>query len=445
MKVDDLVSGSNFDPLMINNIEQPPTREEFYTNYPFFKYWKKEFNNQLGTDPGINIYLHIPFCIQICDYCFYMKELIKSKDTVDDYIAALCKEIELVSDLYNLRKRKVNAIYIGGGTPSVLTEKQFFKIIETLKKFHSIENPEFTFEAEPGTFVQNKLKWYAEAGVNRISMGVQSFDDEIIKLSSRKHTTKQAVDSINMVKDAGGFTVNIDLLSGLAGENTDSWDKTVDTALSQKVDMLTIYKMKVYSNTNFFSKSVLKDEIEMPSAEQEINFMKTALKKIKQAGYFHWSTFAFTIDQKPHQYIENTWRGHDLIAYGASSFGQIGNVNYQNVNNMTTYLEKVKANQQPVYRSYKLSMKDRIVKELLLCTSRLSSYSKSEFIEKYGFDYFDLIPEVLVQLIEKGYIHKNYSDLILTDKGTLFADFIGKTIASSVKDALAADAIGFSY
>lgn len=435
---------TSYSSLIFNNVEEIPTRDEFYTNYPFFKYWKKDNNSKLNYEQGINIYIHIPFCIQICDYCFYMKELIKSKDTVDEYIEQLCKEIELVSELYSLRNRQVNTIYIGGGTPSVLTENQFFKIIETLNKYHSIRNPEFTFEAEPGTFVKSKLKWYADGGVNRISMGVQSFDDHIIKLSSRKHSAKQALDSINMLKEAGGFLINIDLLSGLAGENMDSWNKSVDVALSQRVDMLTIYKMKIYANTNFFSKSILNNEVEIPSAAQEIEFMKTALQKVNTAGYFKWSTFAFTIDQKPNQYAENTWRGHDLIAYGASSFGQFQNVNYQNINNMTVYMEKLKNNQQPVYRSFKLSMKDQLVKELLLC-SRLSSYSKNEFMEKYGFDYFNLIPDVINQLIEKDFIYKNYSDLILTDKGVLFSDFVSKIIASNVKNALSKDSIGFTY
>ncbi|UII27570.1 radical SAM protein [Fulvivirga maritima] len=223
-------------PLNLSERMEVPTREEFYTNYPFYKYWNSENNESLQMLKPINIYIHIPFCIQICDYCFYNKELIKSKDQVDEYVMYLCQEIELISKKYNLQNRQVKSIYIGGGTPSVLTEKQFKQLTDTLNKHHFIDksNLEFTVEAEPGTFSKSKLEMYKEGGVNRISMGVQSFDDEIIKLSSRKHSADQALKSIDTVNEIGGFNINIDLLSGLAGETMDTWEKSLDTALSQK-------------------------------------------------------------------------------------------------------------------------------------------------------------------------------------------------------------------
>jgi oxygen-independent coproporphyrinogen III oxidase len=431
--------------LHINGKEEYPTREEFFTNYPFYKYWKNGNNERLLASTGINIYIHIPFCIQICDYCFYMKELVKSTDQVNDYVDHLCKEIQMVSETCNLKDRRVNAVYIGGGTPSVLTEDQFRKVIDTLHRCHRMESPEFTFEAEPGTFNRTKLKWYKESGINRISMGVQSFDDGIIKLSSRKHSVKQAINSIEMIKEEGGFVVNIDLLSGLAGETPETWDKSLDIALQQKIDMLTIYKMKAYANTTFFKKGVHKQDIELPTAEQEVGFMQTALDRVMDHGYHRWSTFAFTRDVHLHRYAENTWRGNDMIAYGASSFGKIANISYQNLNNIQLYGDKVAAGEMPVYRSYAMTCKDMIVKELLLCAARLSSYRKSEFMEKFGFDYFNLIPGTIKELVDKGYITENTQELTLTRLGVLYGDFVGKVLASSVKEILGNDAIGFSY
>lgn len=422
-----------------------PSREEFYTNYPFYKHWRNESDNYALFPTGLNIYIHIPFCIQICDYCFYMKELIKSKSQVDTYVDTICKEIELVSESLNLKNRIVNSLYIGGGTPSVLTEEQFNKIIETLNKFHNIKNVEFTFEAEPGTFNMNKLKWYKDAGVNRISMGVQSFNDEIIKYSSRKHTVSQAIKSIDMIKEIGGISMNVDLLSGLAGETMDTWLDSLEIALNQNVDMLTIYKMKAYANTVFFQKGVRKSEISLPNAKEEIHFMERALDRIEQSDYSPWSNFAFTNTGYMHRYAENTWRGQDLVAYGVSSFGKIGNINYQNLNNIDSYSEKVNKGQFPLFRTYTLSHKDAIIKELLLCSARLTSYSKSEFITKFGFDYFEFIPEVITELTQKGYITEDRQELVLTKQGMLFGDFVGKVLASSVKNKLGNDKIGFSY
>lgn len=431
--------------LGINGHEMSPTREEFYTNYPFYKYWNNNSNQQLLTPDGISIYIHIPFCIQICDYCFYMKELIKSKDQVNEYVDFLCKEIQLVSETFGLQRREVHAIYIGGGTPSVLTEPQFKKIVDTIHKYHKVSNPEFSFEAEPGTFSKTKLQWYKDSGVNRISMGVQSFNDDVIKLSSRKHSAAQAINSIQMVTEMGGFQLNIDLLSGLAGDRMETWEQSVETALQQGVDMLTIYKMKTYANTNFFLKGVHNNEINLPSAEEEISFMKRALEMVAAANYQRWSNFAFTREGCINVYAENTWRGQDLIAYGASSFGKLGNINYQNINNMPLYFEKLKQDTLPVFRTYTTSSKDVIVRELLLCAARLSSYRKSEFITKFGFDYFQLIPDTIKELVDKGYITDNKEELVLTSQGVLFGDFVGKVLASTVKDVIGKDKIGFTY
>lgn len=431
--------------LLIQGQEEIPTREEFYTSYPFFKYWKGGNAAQALAPAGINIYMHIPFCKQICDYCFYMKELVKSKSQVDQYVDSLCEEIRLVSEMYGLKNRRVDSIYIGGGTPSVLTEQQFRKVIDTLHKYHTLDKPEFTFEAEPGTFTRTKLLWYKENGVTRISMGVQSFVDSIIQLSNRHHTAAQAINSIAMVKEEGGFSINVDLLSGLAGENMDTWNESLNIAMAQPLDMLTIYKMKAYSNTVFFKKGVHKDDIKLPDANEEIGYMRYALHRLQDSGFQRWTTFAFTNNAYRHKYLENTWRGEDLIAYGASAFGKIGNVNYQNINDITSYCKKVSEKQMPVYRTYKLSYKDRIVKELLLCSARLSSYSKKEFIEKFGFDYFNLVPDVIKELKDKGYITDNTEELCLTEQGVLFGDFVSKVLASSVKNVLGKDNIGFIY
>ncbi len=440
-----LQSGLTDLALTFNGKTEFPTREEFFTNYPFFKYWNNKSSNTLFEDEGINIYIHIPFCIQLCDYCFYMKDLVKSKEQVNEYIDMLCLEIEQVSKRFNLAGRRVNSIYVGGGTPSVLTEDQLNKLADALHRHHTIEHPEFTFEAEPGTFTRVKLKWYKQIGVNRISMGIQSFNDQIIKLSSRKHTSQQALNSIAMVQEEGGFHVNIDLLSGLLGETMDTWKESVETALSQDVDMITIYKMKTYTNTTFFKKGVLKNDISLPSFGEEIELMEYALGRIRKSNYSEWTNFAFSKDGYKNNYAENTWRGQDLIAYGASSFGKIGNVNYQNINNIELYQEHIKKNELPVFRTFNLTCKDMMIKELLLCAARLKSYSKTEFIRKFGFDYMQLIPEAINQLRDKKYISTDSGDIELTDQGIIFGDFVGKVIASAVKNILGDDNIGFSY
>lgn len=425
------------------HLDGVPTRNEFYTNYPYFKYWKKDFNAQLLEPKGLVIYIHIPFCIQICDYCFYMRDLLKSPEQMTEYMDALCREIELVSAKFNLINIPVESIYIGGGTPSLLKEDQFFRLVDTLHKHHRITNPEFTVEAEPGTFSSKKLEWYKQGGVTRVSMGVQSFDDEIIKLSHRKHTGEMALKAVRMVKDMG-FYSNIDLLSGLAGETAETWAKSVDTAIQSGVSMMTIYRMINYSNTTFFDKSVRKDELELPSDEKEAQFMTDAVQKVLGAGYDSWSSYMFVKDNYKHTYTEKSSRGHDHIAYGASSFGKFGNVVYQNSNNLKMYTEKIERSELPVARSYALSAKDEMIREILLCT-KLFSYTSNEFEQKYGFNYLNLVKDTVSRLEKENYITAGPAGITLTRKGIVFGDYVAMALAADFKEALGPDNINFNY
>lgn len=424
---------------------QAPTREEFYTNYPFFKYWNRENNEELQQPDPINLYIHIPYCIQICDYCFYNKELIKSQDQVNEYVDYLCREIQMVSERYSLKNRLINSIYIGGGTPSVLTEPQFRKLIETLHKYLKVDNPEFTFEAEPGTFREKKIKLYQECGVNRISMGVQAFNDEIIKLSSRHHTVEQAFRSIDIINEVGGIKTNVDLLSGLLGETMSTWNGTLDHALNLDIDMITIYKLKTYANTNFFKKGVMKNEIDLPSAEEEVEYMSHALTRLESSDFQSWTTFAFAKEGTSHSYVERTWRGEDLFAFGVSGFGKIGGLTYQNLNNTKLYYQNIDKEKLPIFRSFKLTHKDQIVRELLLCAIRLNSYTTKEFEQKFGFNYLNFVPDTIEMLSNHGYLHVENDDVVLTKKGILYGDFISKVIAEGVKNRMGADKMDFVY
>ena len=241
------------------------------------------------------------------------------------------------------------------------------------------------------------------------------------------------------------LVVNIDILSGLVGDTLESFSHTVNEAIKSNVDAITFYKFKTYANTAFYQKSLKNDKIELPTNEEEIEFMKSALKMLGTSDYDMWTTFAFTKNNYKHTYIEKTWRGHDCVSYGVSAFGKIGNISYQNTNNLIHYSESLKKGILPLYRQYELSLKDRIVKELLLCVARLNSYQKQEFIDKFGFDYFDFLSEEMDYLRKDGFIKDDKDELRLTTKGILFADYIGKVLADGFKSKIGKDAYQLIY
>lgn len=421
------------------NIEIKPSRKGFVTNYPHFRYWKKPAIDDLLSGPPLNIYLHVPFCIRKCAYCYYRTEEYKNQAQLEEYTEALCREIKLSSRRFNCRQRPVHSIYIGGGTPSLLKVEQLKRIINCLQENFKIQTPEFTIEAEPRTLNTQKVQAYKELGINRISIGIQSFNDEIIKLSGREHTAEKALKAIDIVKDTGDIVINIDLLSGLAGETQKTWDETIETAINTNVHNITVYRLEVYLNTEFFKKSVRKKVLQLPNETQELELMKIAIEKFSASRYKPWCFFTFSPNgQFQHAYVSNFWKGEDCVALGPSGFGLLGHYSYQNSNELDSYLEYINNDQLPVIRAHRLTGKDLMVRDLLL-GMKLTRCNRRDFIERHGFDFRDVLSGTIDELISENYILLEGDDITLTSKGILYGDYVGKRLALALKQYLGMD------
>lgn len=417
-----------------------PSRKGFVSNYPHFRYWKKPaVEEMLGRDP-VNIYIHVPFCAQKCAYCYYKTEQYRDPAQLEEFVHALCHEIRLANERFHFQARPVNSIYIGGGTPSLLKENLLREIIDCLQENFTIDGPEFSIEAEPRTITAQKIKAYKSIGVTRLSLGVQSFDNDIIGMSGRKHSAEKALLAIEMIKNASDdLVINIDLLSGLAGETDETWLKTIDTAIKTNVHNITVYRMEAYLNTEFFNRGVRKKQIELPSEEQELHLMELALKKLADSPYKPWSFFTFTRDGEfQHHYAGNLWKGEDCCAFGPSAFGLLGPYNYQNTLNLDTYLASLKEDKLPIARGYKLSSKDIMIKDLLL-GMKVHKLDRSYFREKHGIDFCRVIPDTVAELITDGYIEVDENSVTLAEKGILYGDYAGKRLAAALKQYLGSD------
>jgi len=419
--------------------EIKPTRKDFITNYPHFRYWKKKTVEEMLDWEPLNIYIHVPFCAQKCAYCYYKTDQYKGPAQLEEYVSALCKEIRLFASRFNVKHRPVHTLYIGGGTPTLLKMGMLEQILTTLKENFTFAQLEFTIEAEPRTIDAKKIAAYKAIGINRISIGIQSFNDEIIRLSGRHHTGEKALKAIETVMAAGDISVNIDLLSGLAGETPQTWEDSIDTAIKTQVHNITIYKLEVYLNTEFFQKSIRHQELELPTEAQELNFMKTAVEKFTAADYKPWSFFTFTRGgEYHHRYASNLWKGEDCCSFGASAFSQMDNYNYQNASMLNSYLAMIKDDKLPIIRAFELTSKDMMIKDILL-GMKLYPFNRQLFKEKHGFDFCDVIPETLRQLGAEGYIHLEGHTLTLTSKGILYGDYVGKKLAQALKQYLGMD------
>lgn len=404
-----------------------PARRGFVTNYPNVQYWNKSGGEKFSEPQPLNIYVHIPFCAQQCSYCYYKTVQGSRKSEVDQYVDILCKEIELSTKKFNLDERPVRSIYFGGGTPTLISESNMQQIVDCLRSNLLINtDAEFTIEAEPVTLTQRKADAMRELKVNRVSLGVQSLNDDIIKLSNRKDTEEKVLRAIEMAQSTGA-SVNIDLMSGLAGETSETWEYSVKKAIASRVESITVYKTELFANTEYY-KEIRNNNLVLPSDEQELDFMQYAMNEFAAADFIPWSFFTFTRGGKNvHVHSPSIWRGEDYFPFGTSAFGRYGNWLFQNTSDIPKYFAQIEAGYLPIARGHSMTALDLMVREVVL-GMKLMYYQVTQFEEKFGFDLNKICAPAIDNLLTDGFITLENDVMTLTQKGILHGDYVGKSL-----------------
>lgn len=412
-----------------------PSRTGFVTNYPNFLHWKRLASEKMSNTRPLNVYVHIPFCIQRCAYCYYKTINLRGRDKskrMDEYVDALCREIELASDYYGLQERPVNSVYFGGGTPSLLSAEQLQRVIQTVRKNLKADSCQFTVESEPVTLTQPKADMLREMDIQRISMGVQSFDDDIIKRSNRLDDEKQVMKAVEIARSTGA-QVNIDIMSGLAGETTATWRHSVERAIASESQSITVYKTELYSNTPYY-KELREERLNLPDDVAELDFMEYAMDELVDAGYHPWSFFTFTKgDNYRNEYAKRTFMGEDLYSFGVSAFGRLGNTLFQNTNDEQKYVALIEEDELPVARGYELTSLDSMIRDVVMGMKMLK-FDLRDFQERHGFRLETLCSDTLSDLQSDGYISLSEDEISLTKKGLLHGDYSGKSLVKNLME-----------
>ncbi|MBR9803995.1 radical SAM protein, partial [bacterium] len=230
----------------------------FITNYPAYSVWDNSYvsaaHDVLHREPDrsipLGIYTHIPFCRKRCKFCYFKVYIQQNAKTIQRYVQAVDDELQRVSKLPAIRDRRIEYAYFGGGTPSYLSSKQLLQLRDRLSQSVSWETAqEVTFECEPGTLNQEKVKTLREIGITRVSLGVESFNDEILKENGRAHLSPEVEKAYGWIQDVGFPQVNIDLIAGMIGETDDNWHRNIDKAIEFAPDNITLYQMELPFNT----------------------------------------------------------------------------------------------------------------------------------------------------------------------------------------------------
>jgi len=407
----------------------PLPRHGFVFQYPPFAYFTARGPFTLPTSPQdrpVAFYVHLPFCRDRCSFCFYRAGVSRAGDAVPDYLRRLEREADLyINHCLPLTQRPVVAVYFGGGTPTLLKGKELGRLTACLRSRFRIDSAaEITCEAEPGTVSARTLKGLRQLGVTRLSLGVQSLNDGVLRVNGRTHDARLAIRALALAKGAGFEVVNVDLMSGMLGDTMVSWSSTLEMVLSYAPENITIYPMELYANTRLYRDLISGRRAIGRDDRIEIECARFAYSRLAQAGYQPVATYSFA--RNPifdHRHRVHIAEGGDLIGLGVSSYSYQDSVLYQNYPIMRSYADAVDTNQLPVYRWYFLRERERLISRIVLGLKQGYVDIPSLFAS-FGPDALAPFREVLSRLAERGLLSIESARIQLTTSGMIFADSV---------------------
>lgn len=351
-----------------------------------------------------SLYIHIPFCRHLCDYCDFTKMFYLSK-YVSKYVNHLCEEIDALKD------KKYQTIYVGGGTPSSLTPRLLKKLLSSLSK-HLYKKYEFTLEVNPETLNKEKIRIMKEYGVNRISMGVQSFNEKILQQLNRKHSANQVKYWISQFKRFGIDNINVDLIYGLPNQTWLDLKNDLEQFMALRIDHISTYSLTVSKGTVFYNKHI--KEIDSDLSRQFYDYIFT---KLTQNGFERYEVSNFARNKKYSQHNINYWKALEYKGLGLGACGFEDGIRYQNTANIKEYLK----GHHILFKE--LLTKKELLEDYLMLNLRLNKgFRIDDFTKKFGsiekYDFYFLINEFVERKLlikTKNRIYCSYDGLMILD------------------------------
>jgi len=382
------------------------------------KVWEKK---EMG------LYLQIPFCKSICKYCPFNKYP-WVEDKVQRYLAALEKEIKMTAEKPYMKEGTILAVNLGGGTPTSLSTEQLIDILNCCKDYFSIApSAEISVEANPETVDEAKLKALLAWGVNRISFGVQSFNDDFLHMIGRAHNAEHSTASIKLARGLGLENIGIDLLYRIPGQTMENWERELDRAIELKIDHISIFSLLLNPGTQLFKERSDSKIPPQPGEDIEIAMYEKAVQKLCSSGYNHYIVYDFALPGKECEYHSICWqvpqREYPGLGAGANSY--IHGHLYTNINPLEQYIQQVENGHRPISFGRKLTKEDEISRALVLGTKFLR-VGKKEFKQQFGIDMDSYFGPVIRRLQEWGLLEDRQDAIIITPKGKIYMSNVNK-------------------
>lgn len=362
-------------------------------------------------------YVHIPFCTQICYYCDFSKVFIKNQP-VDSYLEHLIEEY----DSYDIKK--LRTLYIGGGTPTALSAPQLAFLLEKLtEKLDLSYLEELTIEANPGDLDQEKIAVLKDSPVDRVSLGVQTFNDRMLKQIGRSHLEKDIYDNIANLKKAGFDNISIDLIYALPKQTMEDVKTNVAKAIALDIPHMSLYSLILENHTVFMNR-MRRGKLPLPKEDLEAEMFDYIIAELEKAGFEHYEISNFSKPGFESRHNLMYWDNAEYYGIGAGASGYVYGVRYKNHGPIRHYLQAVEAGHARVQEEV-LTLKEKMEEEMFLGLRKKSGVSKKRFEEKFGVSFEDQYGAVVSELTEQGLLIPDRDMVRMTKQGL----FLGDTVA----------------
>ena len=365
---------------------------------------------EMTTGPVRHFYVHIPFCARICPYCAFYKTLLDRSQT-QRFCEALVTELEMHEQNRQLRPE---TIYFGGGTPTALTSAQLEFLLGRFREVLDLSGLiEWTIEANPGSVSAAKASLLRRLGINRISLGVQSWDDGLLKLLGREHNAEQAAQSFAIFRSAGFSNISIDLMFGLPGQTFRQWKETLERTIALEPEHISTYCLTYEEDTDFFVRHARGEFRQDSDADGE--FFEMTMSILEEAGYAHYEISNYSRLGFRSKHNRAYWSGSDYLGIGPSAFSTIGMIRWQNVADFRQYSDAILLNRSAVSSSESLTEEMKRAEAIAL-SLRTDSGAAAHLLDPF--------PTKTREFVKLGLLRKTKDRFVLTRTGKALADSV---------------------
>ena len=381
------------------------------------------------TTNNLGLYIHIPFCRKKCKYCDFLSFPCTSEQVYREYVTALCMEMD--SRREDCESYVVDSVFIGGGTPSLISPEDIRRLMDTVRKdFHLAEDAEITIETNPASITQAKLDAYLASGINRISIGIQSFDNHILRRLGRLHDKNEAFQKIQMVRKSGFTNINIDLMFGIPEQPMKTWLDTIRQGIFLGPQHISLYSLQLEKGTPLY-KEVYEDKLFAPTPEiLDREMYHEAIRLLRQAGYVHYEISNTAFPGKESRHNLKYWSYDEYLGLGPGASSFFGGQRFKNHEKMNRYIDAIKKHQVPMdERSIeRYSEQEEMGIYVFTGLRKAEGISLDDFRQRFERDLFSVYDPAILRRY-KGLLKLSENQLYLTDAGmdvsnTVMAEFV---------------------